>query len=112
MESKTAFIEGSGNVFADLGLSDPETRTAKVYLGVEIARIITAKKWSQTQAAAELNLDQPSISKIFALKLRGFSIERLMGILSHLDQDVIITIKPSELEGHGRILVQATADKS
>jgi len=112
LDSEPTFTESSGNVFADLGLSDPETRTAKVYLGVEIARIIEAKKWNQTQAAAELDLDQPSISKILALRLRGFSIERLMEILSQLDRDIIITIKPSEIEGHGRILVQALTGES
>jgi predicted XRE-type DNA-binding protein len=109
-DSETTFTESSGNVFADLGLSDPETRMAKVYLGVEIARIIKARKWSQTQAAAELCLDQPSISKILALKLRGFSIERLMELLSRLDRDIIITIQPSELAGHGRIVVRGAGN--
>ena len=69
---------GSGNVFADLGLTDaPELKT-KVRLAVEINRLIEDHRLTRVGAAGCLEVSQPEISALKSYQLDGFSIERLM----------------------------------
>ena len=53
---------GSGNIFADLGLPDPDDLLAKANLALHIARTIKARKLTQAKAAQLLGLDQPKVS--------------------------------------------------
>ena len=50
-KNKSRVIASSGNVFADLGISAPQEKQAKVRLAVAINQIIQARKLSQTAAA-------------------------------------------------------------
>ncbi len=84
----------SGNVFADLGLDEPEEEHAKATLAMRIIRLIRERGWSQAQAAAALGIDQPKISKIVRLRLDPFSTERLLHYLTLLGQDVEIVVRP------------------
>ena len=86
--------KSSGNVFHDLGLSDPEERLAKAQLAGRICDIITSRRLTQTEAAELMGLDQPKVSNLMRGKLSGFSVERLFRYLNHLGQDVSVTIRP------------------
>ncbi len=88
----------SGNVFADLGFDEPDTELAKADLALTISRIIRARGWTQDQAAEQLGIDQPKVSKLVRGRLGEFSIERLMRFLTKLDQDVAITVQPKSPE--------------
>jgi predicted XRE-type DNA-binding protein len=44
-------VEGSGNEFADIGLTNPEERLAKADLGIRIASAIRARRLRQARAA-------------------------------------------------------------
>lgn len=90
------FEESSGNVFADLGLSNPEERLAKAELARQINDLIDQKSLNQTEAAKLLDIDQPKISALSKGKLAGFSIERLFRFLNILDQDIFIKIVPKK----------------
>lgn len=85
--------EGSGNVFADLGLPNPEERLAKAGLALRIAAVIRARRLTQAGAARLLKIDQPKISRLLRGQLSGFSAERLMQFLTLLGRDVEIVIK-------------------
>lgn len=99
---------GSGNVFADLGLPNAVELKTKVKLALAIKREITARGWSQAQAAEILSINQPKVSALLRYRLDGFSIERLMNFLTALGHDVEIVIKPRRSgSAHGRILVEA-----
>ena len=87
---------GSGNVFADLGLPNPEERLAKATLAHRICKIMTARRLTQTKAAVLFGVDQPKVSALVRGQLRGFSAERLFGFLNALGQDVEITIRDAE----------------
>jgi predicted XRE-type DNA-binding protein len=106
--AKKAVVPSSGNVFADLGLSNPEEKQTKVRLAVAINHIIQNQKLSQTAAARLLRINQPKISALSNYRLEGFSVERLMNLLTALDRDVEIVIrrKPSSRKT-GSILVTA-----
>jgi predicted XRE-type DNA-binding protein len=107
MNKKIQVEEGSGNVFADIGLPNPEERLAKADLAIRISEAIRARRLTQTRAARLLKIDQPKISRILRGQLSGFSTERLMHFLTLLGRDVEITVKPtsrSRRQGHLRIM--------
>jgi len=87
------YIEGSGNVFKDLGCINPEEKWAKAELIFIINKIIKDRNLTQKDAADILGIDQPKISALKHGKLSGFSIERLFFFLRALDQCIDITIQ-------------------
>ena len=107
-ESMDAIIRGSGNVFADLGYGDAEERQTKLRLAYAINDIIDERRLTQAAAAARLGLNQPKVSALRNYKLDGFSVERLMTLLTALDRDVEIVIrKKPRSRNAGRISVVA-----
>jgi predicted XRE-type DNA-binding protein len=103
MRKKTTDIQlenSSGNVFADLGLPRPQELLVKADLAIEINKLIKKRKLNQTEAAELLGLDQPKISALSRGRLSGFSVERLFKLLSILDQDIEIIIKPHRHRKH------------
>ena len=95
MEESTEVIveRGSGNVFADLGLPNPEERLLKANLVIAISQAMKAKRVSQKKLATMVGLDQPKVSALLRGQTRGYSADRLIGILNALGQDVKITIE-------------------
>jgi len=84
----------SGNVFADLGLPNPEDRLAKAALARRISEVIAERRLTQLEAAALLGIDQPKIFALVRGRLGRFSLERLMRFLNVLGRDVQIIVKP------------------
>jgi predicted XRE-type DNA-binding protein len=100
---------GSDNVFADLGLNNPEEHLAKARLTHTICELIRSAKLTQKQAAIRLGVDQPKVSNLMRGKLRDFSTERLMHFINALDRDVIITIRKPEDAANPRVRVRLRA---
>lgn len=107
-QNRPRVAPSSGNVFTDLGLPHAEEKQTKVRLAAAINQIIEGRKLSQTAAARRLNLNQPKISALSNYQVDGFSVERLMNLLTALDRDVDIVIrrKPRARRA-GRIAVRA-----
>jgi predicted XRE-type DNA-binding protein len=108
--AKRDYVESSGNVFADLGIANPDEMLAKAELAIRIAEILRRRRLTQTQAAAVLGVDQPKVSALIRGRLSGFSIERLLRFLLRLGADVSITIKPRR-NSHSRPGVNSTGRK-
>src|SRR5215831_17687381 len=106
-ESAT-ITRGSTNVFEDLGYPDAAERQAKLRLAYALNQLVEHRGLTQTAAAALLGLSQPKVSALRNYKLAGFSVERLITLLTALGQDVEIVIrnKPRSRKG-GRISVVA-----
>jgi predicted XRE-type DNA-binding protein len=85
--------ESSGNVFADLGVAEPEEELTKAQLASHIRRTIKRRRLTQLQAAHLMGLDQPKVSALMNGRLAGFSSDRLMRFLAALGQDVEIVVK-------------------
>jgi predicted XRE-type DNA-binding protein len=85
---------GSGNVFADVGIPNPEVRLLKAELSLAVRHLIEERHITQKEAARLLNTEQPRISDILHGRVRGFSIERLLSYVTALDCDVQIQIVP------------------
>lgn len=99
-------ITSSGNVFEDLGLSEPADRLAKAELARKIAEIITKRHMNQADAAKLLGVDQPKISNIMNGRLSGFSLERLIHFLNVLGREVQIIVKQkSRSQAMGKLKV-------
>ena len=96
MSKKTlpAFEIGSGNIFADLGLPNAEEHLLKASLVVQLHRFIKARKLTQVAAAKLIGIKQPDLSNILRGHYQGFSLERLMRMLTAFDQDIEITVRP------------------
>ncbi|MDX8431276.1 MAG: helix-turn-helix transcriptional regulator [Candidatus Algichlamydia australiensis] len=82
----------SGNVFADLGIPNPEEALVKAELASQIDDIMRAENITQKEAAIILGIDQPKVSDIVNGKLRHYSIDRLMRFLRRLGKDIEIHV--------------------
>ncbi|AFZ60462.1 XRE family transcriptional regulator [Anabaena cylindrica FACHB-243] len=94
----------SGNVFADLGLPNPDEMLVKAELARKISNAITARHITQAEAAELLGIDQPKVSALMRGRLTGFSLERMFRFLNTLGIDVEITVKPTS-KNNARITV-------
>lgn len=93
----------SGNVYADLGVSDAEEMQVKAQLATKIGEIIKARQWTQQQAAQVLGMTQPKLSNMLRGQFRGISETKMLECLAKLGRDVRIVVgpsQPSEVEGH------------
>lgn len=98
----------SGNVFADLGIPEPEEALAKADLAYRISSIITHRHLTQKEAAELLDIDQPKVSALMRGRLGGFSTDRLLRFLNALGRDVEIRVKrTSRTRTYGRTHVVA-----
>lgn len=112
---KPAYIESSGNIFADLGLYNPEEAQAKADLVDRIVEVIHERKLTQVQAAKMLGVDQPKVSALMRGRLTDFSIERLLRFLLSLGHDVHISVTsrpPSSRKPTLRVLAMERRSKA
>ncbi|HEY7030525.1 MAG TPA: helix-turn-helix transcriptional regulator [Thermomicrobiales bacterium] len=93
-DPEPCFTVGSGNIYADLGFEEPELEQAKATLARQIGALIRARGLTQIEAAKVLGIDQPKVSALLRGRLGNFSTERLMRLLTRLDQDVDIVVQP------------------
>ena len=79
-------------MFEDLGYPDAAERQAKLRLAYAL-HVLEQQELTQTAAARLLGLTQPKVSALRHYKLAGFSVDRLMTLLTVLDRDVEIVIR-------------------
>jgi predicted XRE-type DNA-binding protein len=97
--AKTTFEEGSGNVFADLGLEESDELFARAKIGFHVYQILKAKKLPQREIAALLGIKQPEVSHLMNGHFSRFTTDKLLDFLKRLDRKVTIRIsshKPGE----------------
>ena len=89
---KIAFEEGSGNVFADLGLEDSEELLTRAKLGHSVRMILEKKKLKQREIGKLLNIKQPEVSNLMNGRYTLFSQERLFAFLNRLDRKITVQV--------------------
>ena len=94
MNSASVVHNSTGNVFADMGMRDAETRLAKAEVARAIRKILETRGLKQAEAAALLGITQPDVSDLVRGKLARFGMERLERFLNALDMEVRIQIGP------------------
>ena len=107
---KVEVHEGSGNVFADLGLPNPEERLLKASIVSELQRLIKQRGLTQVKAAKLIGIHQPDLSLLLRGDFDDYSVGRLMKMLTVFEQDVEIVMKPNRKAGKpGRITFKSAA---
>lgn len=112
VESVETVETGSGNVFVDLGLADPNERQLRVQLALRLNDLLQAEGLTQAAAAKRLGLAQPHVSELKNYKLGRFSSERLLHCITLMNRDVEIFIRPrtsADNAGAGAVTVWAAA---
>lgn len=92
-EEPMEYFISSDNIFADMDLPNPEEVLARAELLSRLMNIIRERRLTQLRAAKILGTNQPTVSDIMRGKLSKFSLERLIGFLNALGQDVEITVR-------------------
>jgi predicted XRE-type DNA-binding protein len=91
---KPKIRHSSGNVFADLGIPNPEEALAKAQIVSQIHKIVKKRRLTQARVAKILKIAQPKVSLLLRGYLKNFSLERLFRFLNDLGQDVHIAVTP------------------
>jgi predicted XRE-type DNA-binding protein len=93
-QTKIEFEEGSGNVFADLGLEDTDELFTRAQLGFHVYKILKDKKLKQREIATLLGIAQPDVSHLINGHFNRFTTDKLLDFLKRLDRKVTIRISP------------------
>ena len=88
--AKLKIIEGSGNVFADLGFN-PEASTNLLFratLTARFTKIVEERKLTQRAAAKILVVTQPRLNLLLRGKIALFSVDALVNMLARAGFEV------------------------
>jgi len=88
------YEEGSGNVFADLGLEDADALFTRAPIGFHVYALLKRRKRKQRDMAKLLGIAQPEVSHLMNGHYSRFTADKLLAFLRRLDQTVIIQIRP------------------
>ena len=80
-----SIINGSGNVFEDLGLPNPAEREAKAQVAIYIENLIKHNGWTQAEAAEHMGINQSDVSNIVRGRLSTFTLDRLFRCLHEMN---------------------------
>jgi predicted XRE-type DNA-binding protein len=107
---KIKAYEGSGNVFADLGLPNAEERKLKSSIVIELHRLVKKSGLTQVKAAKRIGISQPDLSNLLRGDFEDYSAERLMKMLTVFEQDIEIVMRRHPKAGErGRITFKPVA---
>lgn len=101
------YEDGGENIFADIGVRNPEDSLLRAKLAKRIAELIKRERLSQTQIARVLGVDQSKVSKLVYGRISGFSSDRLLRFLTALGCDVRIEIRQRSPRRRGKVIVAA-----
>ncbi|KQN57798.1 MULTISPECIES: helix-turn-helix domain-containing protein [unclassified Erwinia] len=98
--------QGSGNVFADLGLRDAEKHKIKSGLAIEIIKSIRRLGLTQAAAGERMGISQAKVSNLLRGDFTHLSERKLMECLNRLGCDIEIVITPSSSPiGHLKLAI-------
>lgn len=94
-------IEGSGNVFADLGLPDADELLVRAELTHLVHAELRDRQIAPFEAARLLGIEESEASQLAAGRFVNVSTEGLMRLLTGLghDVDIVVRARPA---GHSR----------
>jgi len=86
------FEEGSGNVFADLGLKDADQLLARAQMGFHVFKILEEKNLKQREIASILGIAQSDVSHLMNGHFSRFTTDKILDFLKRLDRKVTIEV--------------------
>lgn len=88
------WVRSNGNVFADIGVSNPELALLKADISIAIEQAIERKGITQREAGELMGIPAVKVSNIVCGRLRGYTLDRLFTYLKRLDVDIQVKMKP------------------
>jgi predicted XRE-type DNA-binding protein len=100
-----ALVRGSGNAYRDFGRPNAGLEQARAITAAKIIRILDARELSTRDAEKLTGVAHSEFSRIRNTQLRRFTLDRLIGILGKLDQEVEVKLtftpcKPGSSAAH------------
>jgi predicted XRE-type DNA-binding protein len=86
-------VHGSGNVFRDFGVPNADLEQARAILAAKIIGVLDDRKLSVRAAEKLTGIAASEFSRIRNVKLDRFTLDRMMTILSKLDQNLRVSIE-------------------
>lgn len=96
MKEEIECYEGSGNVFADIGLKDADELFARAQIGVEVLKILKDRKLKQREIGELLDIKQSEVSHLLNGRFSRFSEGKLLAFLKKLDCKVMLVINQED----------------
>ena len=92
---KGDLVRGSGNVFRDLDLPNPDLEHLRAVLAAQIMKALDGRKLTGLEAEKLTGIAEADFSRIRNAKLGRFTVDRLMTILGRLNKrvDVSVTVR-------------------
>lgn len=92
-QTSVDFEESSGNVFADLGLRNPDDLAYKAGLIGSLMRYQKEHGITQGELARLVGIPQPRLSNLFSGKIGNITTEKLINACARLGRHVRIVIE-------------------
>ena len=89
-KSNERIVRRGGNIYAQLGLPNPEERQLKSQLMHVFNDAVARMGLNQADVADRVGINQADVSRIFHGQGARFSVERLMGVIGRLGIDLDI----------------------
>jgi predicted XRE-type DNA-binding protein len=86
-------VRGSGNVFRDLGLPNPDLEQLRAILAAKIVGVLDDRELTIRKAQELTGIAAADFSRIRQAKLDRFTVDRLMNILDRLGQEVVVDVQ-------------------
>ena len=93
MSADLDLIHGSGNVFHDLDLPNPDLEQLRSILAAQIVKTLDRQHLTAREAAHLTGIAAADFSRLRNVKLDRFTIDRLMTVLGRLGQQVEVDVK-------------------
>ena len=97
MNTEPKFIDGSGNVFADLELDDADELFTRGKIGIQVIRLLKQRNLKQREIGELLGISQPEVSHLMSGEFQRFSDGKLINFLKRLDAEITLHIRDRHL---------------
>jgi predicted XRE-type DNA-binding protein len=96
---KLGVVQGSGNVFRDLGHENADAQQFKAILAAEIIKALDREHLTVRGAHARTGIAAADFSRIRNADLGRFTVDRLMSIINRLGSRVEVKVRLRRSEG-------------
>lgn len=92
MSDDIELVHGSGNIFRDFNMANPDLEQLRSILAAQIIKTLDERGLTVRRAGELTGIAAADFSRIRRAKLDRFTVDRLMTILDRLGQDVAVSV--------------------
>ena len=108
MSDEFEVVHGSGNMFRDLGLPNPDLEQLRSILASRIIKLLDDQHLTVRKAEEITGIAAADFSRIRRARLARFTVDRLMTILARLGDEIEVTVteRPRHRENLAELAAQ------